>query len=210
MNDRACIYVVDNDQAVLQAIRWLIEPLGVEVRTFSGAAAFLHAYDPGDAAACLLLDVRMPEMSGLELQEALAARDISIPVIFLSGHADVPMAVRAMRNGAFDFVEKPFNRQTLVERINHAIAHDRRERARRSRRQAAQARFALLSGREREILERLVAGKPNKAIANELGISVRTVESHRAAVMEKMGVASLAELVRGASGLIAETTERHR
>lgn len=203
MNDRACVYVVDDDTAVLQAIRWLIEPLGMEVRTFSGAAAFLHAYDPGDAAACLLLDVRMPEMSGMELQEVLAAHHVFIPVIFLSGHADVPMAVRAMRNGAFDFIEKPFNRQTLVERINQALAHNRQERAKRSRRQAAQARFAQLSGREREIFERLVAGKPNKVIARELGISVRTVESHRAAVMDKMGAASLAELVRSASELLS-------
>jgi FixJ family two-component response regulator len=193
------IYVVDDDDALRDSLRWLLESAGYRVADFSSTEPFLDAFEPG-AAACLLLDVRMPGMSGIELQEQLLRRDQRIPIIFITGHGDVPMAVGAIKRGAFDFIEKPFRDDELLARIRSAIAVECRGTA---QQQAAASRLATLSRRERDVMEGAVAGKPNKIIADELGISIKTVEAHRARMMGKLGVSSIAELVRlvlGAGG----------
>jgi len=191
----ANVYIVDNDEKVRSSLQWLIEPLGVRVLTFARAQDFLDGYDPG-APGCLVLDVRMPEMSGLELQERINGEGWKIPIIFISGHADVPMSVRALKSGAFDFLEKPFNRQELIDRLQKAIALDRGQRDALATRSVLEARLALLSERERQVLERVLLGRLNKQIADELRITVRTVEVHRANVMSKMRVNSLLELAQ--------------
>lgn len=189
----AIIYVVDDEEKVRSSLQWLIEPLGVEVRTFDGAKAFLEGYEQ-TRVGCLILDVRMPDISGLQLQERMARRGWDIPIIFISGHADVPMSVRALKAGAFDFLEKPFNRQDLVDRLQKAIELDRERHRERAAQGVLEARLALLSGRERQVLERILLGRLNKQIAEELRITVRTVEAHRANLMIKMRAASLLEL----------------
>ncbi len=196
MTDRyPIVYVVDDDPAVRQSLQWLIESLGLHVRTHGSAGEFLDAYDhrrPG----CLVLDVRMPGMSGLELQEQLNADGISIPVVFITAHADVPMAVRALRRGAADFIEKPFNDQQLLDCILAVIDHSTRAHRRIAETTMLKDRLNSLSERERQIIELVVAGEPNKAIASILAVSTKTVEAHRANLMRKMGARSLAELVR--------------
>jgi RNA polymerase sigma factor (sigma-70 family) len=189
------VYVVDDDAAVRDGLKWLIESVDLQVAPCPSAQAFLDAYDrsrPG----CLVLDVRLRGMSGLDLQAELARRDISIPTIVVTGHGDVPMAVRAMKLGAIDFVEKPFNDQELLERIQKAIEADLEARRGDRERAAACALLATLSPREREVLDLLVLGKANKEVADQLGLSTRTVEGHRARLMEKLSCGSLAELVR--------------
>jgi RNA polymerase sigma factor (sigma-70 family) len=189
------VFVVDDDPAMRRSLTWLIESVGLRVSTFSTAEHFLAEYDrqrPG----CLVLDVRMPGMSGLELQDELARRDLRIPTIVLTGHAEVAMAVRAVKAGAVDFIEKPFSHQQLLDRVRQALEVDRQAREESMRRAAVLERLAHLSSREREVMERVVAGKANKEIAAELGLSPKTVEVHRAHVMEKMNAESLAELIR--------------
>ena len=189
------VYVVDDDAAVRDGLKWLIESVELQVAPCPSAQAFLEAYDrsrPG----CLVLDVRLRGMSGLDLQAELARRDISIPTIVVTGHGDVPMAVRAMKLGAIDFVEKPFNDQELLERIQKAIEGDLQARRGDRERADACALLATLSPREREVLDLLVLGKANKEVADQLGLSTRTVEGHRARLMEKLACGSLAELVR--------------
>ena len=189
------VYVVDDDAAVRDGLKWLIESVELQVSPCPSAQAFLEAYDrsrPG----CLVLDVRLRGMSGLDLQAELARRDISIPTIVVTGHGDVPMAVRAMKLGAIDFVEKPFNDQELLERIQKAIEGDLQARRGDRERAEACALLATLSPREREVLDLLVLGKANKEVADQLGLSTRTVEGHRARLMEKLACGSLAELVR--------------
>ena len=189
------VFIVDDDQAVARSLRWLIETVRLGVETFASAQAFLDEYDlskPG----CLVLDVRMPGISGLELQERLAARRINVPIIFITGHGDVQMAVRALQAGAFDFVEKPFNDQDLLDRIQKAIAFDAERRGKEAQRAQLQALFASLTPREREVLDLVVEGMSNKAIANTLGLSAKTVEVHRAKVMEKMHARSISDLVK--------------
>lgn len=189
------VFIVDDDQAVARSLRWLIETVRLGVGTFASAQAFLDDYDlskPG----CLVLDVRMPGISGLELQERLAARQINVPIIFITGHGDVQMAVRALQAGAFDFVEKPFNDQDLLDRIQKAIAFDAERRGKEAQRAQLQALFASLTPREREVLDLVVEGMSNKAIANTLGLSAKTVEVHRAKVMEKMHARSISDLVK--------------
>lgn len=189
------VYVVDDDAAVRDGLKWLIESVELQVAPCPSAQAFLEAYDrsrPG----CLVLDVRLRGMSGLDLQAELARRDISIPTIVVTGHGDVPMAVRAMKLGAIDFVEKPFNDQELLERIQKAIEGDLQARRGDRERAEACALLATLSPREREVLDLLVLGKANKEVADQLGLSTRTVEGHRARLMEKLACGSLAELVR--------------
>jgi RNA polymerase sigma factor (sigma-70 family) len=195
MSDEPLVFVVDDDDAVREGLQWLFESVGLAVRAYASAQQFLADYD-GCRRGCLVLDVRMPGMSGLELQALLAARGDALPVIILTGHADVPMAVRAMRAGAFDFIEKPFNDQLLLERIHQAIELDRRNHTARAEQEALRARLALLSAREQEVLELLLAGRSNREMAEELQISSKTVEVHRARVMEKMQAPSLAELVQ--------------
>jgi two-component system, LuxR family, response regulator FixJ len=189
------VFIVDDDQAVARSLRWLIETVRLGVETFASAQAFLDDYDlskPG----CLVLDVRMPGISGLELQERLAARRINVPIIFITGHGDVQMAVRALQAGAFDFVEKPFNDQDLLDRIQKALAFDAERRGKEAQRAQLQALFASLTPREREVLALVVEGMSNKAIANTLGLSAKTVEVHRAKVMEKMHARSISDLVK--------------
>jgi FixJ family two-component response regulator len=167
----------------------------MEVETHHSAAAFLEKWDP-EVPGCVVLDVRMAGMSGLELQDHLIARGATIPIVFITAHADVALAVRAMRNGAFDFIEKPFTDQNILDRINRALDHDHAERAAGDRRGAIQARINSLTPREREVMELVLRGKANKMIAFELGISERTVEIHRARMMRKMEAPSLANLVQ--------------
>ena len=192
----ATVFIVDDDQAVARSLRWLIETVRLKVETFASAQAFLDGYDAAKPG-CLVLDVRMPGMSGLELQERLAARRIhQVPIIFITGHGDVQMAVRAVQAGAFDFVEKPFNDQDLLDRIQRAIVFDAEQRAREGQRAQLRALFASLTPREREVLDLVVEGLSNKAVANSLGLSAKTVEVHRAKVMEKMHARSLSDLVK--------------
>ncbi len=195
MNAAPTVFVIDDDQAVRDAISLLLRADGLAVATFASAAAFLESaavQQPG----CLVLDVRMPGMSGLDLQKQLRARGCRIPILFMTGHGDVPMAIRAMKAGAFDFMEKPFQGETLLERVREALALDTRQRARQARRAEAAARLALLSPREWEVLDRVAAGQYNKVIAAELGISLSTVEIHRKRVMEKLQAESLSDLIR--------------
>lgn len=189
------VYVVDDDPAMRSSLRWLIESVGLTVRTCSSAQEFLRTYEPTDPG-CLVLDVRMPGMSGLDLQGELAARKIKIPILIITGYAEVPLAVRAMKAGAFDFIEKPFSDQTLLDRIRAAVAYDEVARRRQAARAEVDARLRLLTARERDVLTRVVTGKSNKVIAAELQLSTKTVEVHRAHVMEKLKADSLADLIR--------------
>ena len=189
------VFIVDDDQAVARSLRWLIESVQLKVETFASAQAFLDGYattKPGG----LVLDVRMPGMSGIELQERLTVQRIRVPIIFITGHGDVQMAVRAVQAGAFDFIEKPFNDQDLLDRIQRAISFDSEQRARDSLRARLSALLASLTPREREVLNLVVEGMSNKAVANTLGLSAKTVEVHRAKVMEKMHARSVADLVK--------------
>lgn len=195
------IYIVDDEEPVRKALRLLVKAEGLESRGFASAQEFLAAMDeigPG----CVLVDVCMPGMSGLELQETLNARELRIPVIVITGHADVPTAVRAMKGGACDFVEKPFDGEELLRRIHECLNNDRRQRHRTELRQQARDRIARLTPRERQVMDGLVQGKRNKTIADELFISFRTVELHRASIMEKLEAQSLSDIVRTA--LIAD------
>ncbi|MCU7942362.1 MAG: response regulator transcription factor [Candidatus Thiodiazotropha sp. (ex Cardiolucina cf. quadrata)] len=189
------VFVVDDDQAMRNSLKWLIESVSMQVETFDSADAFIKSYYPG-RSGCLLLDVRMPGMSGLELQEYLRANQIAIPVIIITGHGDVPMAVRAMKSGAVDFIEKPFNDELLLESIRYALALDVKQRDMQKQRAEIATRLARLTPREHEVMVMVTNGKANKEIASGLGVSAKTVEAHRARVMEKMQANSLAELVR--------------
>ena len=189
------VFVVDDDEAMRSSLKWLIESVGLQVECHASAEGFINSYYPG-RSGCLLLDVRMPGMSGLELQEHFLEHQMKIPIIIITGHGDVPMAVRAVKAGAVDFIEKPFNDQLLLDAVHRAIEQDAEHRGRASRLADIQARVQRLTPREREILEWVVAGKRNKVIAIDLGISQSTVEAHRAKVMEKMEAASLSDLMR--------------
>jgi two-component system response regulator FixJ len=195
MNANPTVFVVDDDQAMRNSLKWLIETVGMNVEAYASADEFIRNYYPG-RAGCLLLDVRMPGMSGLELQEHFLEQQIKIPIIIITGHGDVPMAVRAMKAGAVDFIEKPFNDELLLDSIRNALALDVEQRAAQSERAEVAARLAQLTPREHEVMEMVTAGKANKEIALALGVSAKTVEAHRARVMEKMQANSLAALVR--------------
>lgn len=186
-------YVVDDDESIRTLWRWLMESNGIAVQTFATAAGFIDAYrhEPG----CLVLDLRLPGMSGLELQEYLNQNGVEIPIVFVTGHGDIPTAVRALKGGAVDYIQKPFGYRSVVSVIRKAFERDAEIRALRTRRLVVAERLATLTEREREVMERVVQGKPNKVIASELDVSIKTVEAHRAKVMEKMAVPSLAELV---------------
>ena len=189
------VFVVDDDESVRSSLRFLLRSVSLESRAFASASEFLEDYDPAQPG-CLVLDVRMPGMSGLELQQQLNLRGAVIPVIFITGHGDIPMAVEAMQHGATDFLQKPFRDQDLIDRIQSALAKDAKARAALDQRESIRARLDSLTPREREVLALMAQGKPNKVMAHELGVSQRTVEIHRAHVMEKSGAASLAQLVR--------------
>jgi RNA polymerase sigma factor (sigma-70 family) len=189
------VFVVDDDQDVRNALRWLLESVGQRVETFPSAERFLAHYTP-TRSGCIVLDVRMPGIGGLGLLERLRDQRMEIPVIMLTGHADVPMAVRAMKLGALDFFEKPFADQELLDRIQAALRQDAQRRRQMSERADIAERLTQLTPREREVLDQVLTGTANKAISVNLGISERTVESHRKRIMEKMQARSLAELVR--------------
>ena len=189
------VMVVDDDTGVRNAMRLLLKSVGLESALYASAQEFLAAYQPAQPG-CLVLDIRMPGMSGLELQEQLNLRGAVIPVIFMTGHGDIPMAVEAMQHGAFDFLQKPFRDQDLLDRVQRALARDTENRARLRHTDRIRERLASLSPREHEVLELVTQGKANKMVASDLGVSQRTVEIHRAHVMQKMEATSLAELVR--------------
>jgi two-component system response regulator FixJ len=195
MPSEPTVFVVDDDPAVRDSLHWLLQSVGLAVETYATGEQFLQAYDPA-RPGCLVLDVRMPGMSGLRLQEELAARHILLPVIILTGYAEVQTAVRALKTGAFDFIEKPYSDEVLLDHIHRALDADRQAREAATLRAEIGARFASLTPREREVMQLVTAGKANKVIASELGLSPKTIEVHRAAVMDKMGADSVAELVR--------------
>jgi FixJ family two-component response regulator len=195
MSQTPTIFVIEDDAEVREAIQMFLEARDYPVATFPSGIAYLEQFDP-DAPGCLLLDVRMPGMSGLDLQEQLAAQPQHPPVIIITGHGDIPMAVRALNAGAFDFVQKPFNDKKLLEIIAKALDLDASNRAKLAHLRDIENRLGQLTQREREILDQVVAGKRNKVIAFDMQISQSTVESHRAHMMEKMGVNNLAELMR--------------
>ena len=189
------IYVVDDDEAVRVSLRWLFESIGHKVETFSNGREFLASADP-DKPGCLLLDIRMPLMGGFELQGTLRAAGFRLPIIFLSAHGDIPMTVRAMKSGAYDFLEKPYNDQDLIDKVADALKVGLLEHHRAQANSKTQDLLKQLSAREREVFDLLIQGKASKAIAAELNISYKTVEVHRAHIREKLGATSLAELVR--------------
>ncbi len=189
------VFVVDDDDAVRSSLRLLFRSMGLATSCFGSAADFLRSYDAGQPG-CLVLDVRMPGMSGMELQHELSVRGAMIPVIFITGHGDIPMAVEAMQHGAFDFLQKPFRDQDLLDRVQRALERDAENRQSLRAVDGIRERLDSLTPREREVLQLIVAGKANKVVAGALSVSQRTVEIHRARVMEKMQARSLAQLVR--------------
>lgn len=195
MNETPCVCVVEDDAVVRQSLAMLIETLGVEVKSFGTGREFLDHCDP-QCCGCVVLDVRMPGLSGLEVQARMAERGLEFPVIFITDHGDVPMAVEAMRGGAVDFLQKPFDNQALISRVQLALERSRERRAEMRIRAEQEARLAGLSRRERQVLALLLDGRMNKRIASDLNISAKTVEDHRASIMKKTGARSLAELVQ--------------
>jgi FixJ family two-component response regulator len=195
MSEAGTVFVIDNDESLRESLRWMLEGSGFQCRSFDRAEAFLAAYRP-DHAGCLLLDVRLPGMSGVVLQEELHGRGLRLPVIVMTGYADVATAVTMLKRGAFDFFEKPFSDQALIERVRQALDFDESRRRSHQQRDALHRRLACLTAREREVFDQVVHGKANKVVAIEFGISEKTVEVHRARVMQKLGAGSLAELVR--------------
>ncbi|MFP6559542.1 oxygen response regulator transcription factor FixJ [Paraburkholderia sp. B3] len=192
------VFVVDDDEAVRDSLRWLLEANGYRVQCFNSAEEFLEAYQPAQAGqiACLILDVRMSGMSGLELQERLIADNTALPIIFVTGHGDVPMAVSTMKKGAMDFIEKPFDEAELRKLVERMLDKARSESTNVQQQRAAAERLGKLTAREHQVLERIIAGRLNKQIADDLGISIKTVEAHRANIMEKLNVNTVADLLR--------------
>lgn len=195
MTRPATVHVVDDDDAVRSSLRLLLKSVGLPTVAYASAQEFLATWD-GEQPGCLVLDVRMPGMSGIELQTELNQRGAIIPVIFISGHGDIPMAVEAIQHGAFDFLQKPFGDQELIDRVQRALTSDAEHRQLLQQRATLRQRFDSLTPREQEVLQLVTQGKANKVMAGDLGVSQRTVEIHRARVMEKMGAQSLAQLVR--------------
>jgi len=189
------VFVIDDDDGMRRALTLLLDTVGYTTRAFAGPQDFLAQFKT-DAAGCLVLDIRMPGMSGLELQEHLNRSGSMLPVIFITGHGDVPMAVQAMKEGAFEFIQKPFREQDLLDSINHALQRDAENRTLSARRAEVVRRVGTLTPRENQVMDMVVDGAANKAIAIDLDLSERTVEIHRAKVMEKMGARSVAHLVK--------------
>ncbi len=189
------VFIVDDDAAVRHCLSVICDLNGLRCETFADAAAFIQAYR-SDRPGCLVVDVRMPGMGGIELQQWMAQQEVALPVIIITGHGDVPIAVTAFRGGAWDFLEKPFDDEYFLKRVNEAIERDREARLQRNEQDSAITRFRRLSPRERAVMQLMVQGLANKLIAAELNIGIRTVESHRANVLKKMAVTSLSELTR--------------
>lgn len=200
MNSAGRVFLVDDDEALRRATTRLLDAHGLEVHGFANAEQFLERYLP-EQAGCLLLDLRLPGQSGLELQRELAARGAELPIVFLTGHADVSTSVHAMKGGAIDFLEKPVREEDLIAALTRALERDRTRRRERSEVARVEQRFALLTAREREVFAHIVAGHLNKQAAFALGIAERTVKLHRSRVLEKMGATSVADLVRMAEQL---------
>ncbi len=194
-DNQPTVYVVDDDQSIRHAMGQLMQSVGLRYEIFSSADEFLARHS-NERAGCLVLDIRMPGLGGLELQERLNASGSTLPIIFITGHGDVPMAVEAMQKGAVDFIQKPFRDQELLDRIGDAMKADRELRSAKAEKASVQQRVDTLTKREKEVFDLVVTGKQNKIIAYELGVSQRTVEIHRARVMDKMQAKSLADLVR--------------
>lgn len=191
----ACTHIVDDDEAIRDALEWLFKTRGVSCRTWPSGEHFLDAWQP-DWRGCIVLDIRMQGMSGLECFDTLLARGCQLPVIFITGHGDVPMAVSALKKGAFHFIEKPFNDHDLVDLVEKALAADRDRQRVAASRETIEARLATLTQREREVMELILEGKYNKVIADDLSISMRTVEAHRSRIFDKMDVRSAVELAQ--------------
>lgn len=196
MTDDPTVYVVDDIDSNRVLLQNLIESVDIAVETYVSARAFLEAFEGDERTACLLLDIRMPDMSGLELQKELNARGVTIPIIFVTAHGDVPVTIQAMKEGAFDFVQKPFNNQAVLDQVFKALEESERRKKSAKNKTEVLARMEVLTPRERDVMEHVVQGEPNKRIAYNLDISERTVEIHRSRMMEKMQAASLADLVR--------------
>jgi len=209
VNTDAVVFVVDDDQSVRDALSNLIRSVGLQAHTFDSGRDFL-SYQRPDAAACLVLDVRLPGLSGLDLQRELAAAGEQIPIIFITGHGDIPMTVRAMKAGAAEFLPKPFREQDLLDAIQQALAKDWQAREQRAELSAIRDRYETLTGREREVMAQVVRGLLNKQIAAELGISEKTVKFHRGRVMDKTQAGSVAELVRQAEKIDVRLTRPGR
>ncbi len=195
MNDHQTVFIVDDDEGVRDGLSLLLATVGVSCELYESAQEFLDAYD-GEKRGCLVLDIRMPRMTGLDLQKKLQEMGSVLPVIFITGHGDIPMAVEAMRRGALDFIRKPFREHDLLERINEALNIDEDAHRKAVDRQEIEERLSTLSQREKEVFDRVADGQMNKVIAADLGISERTVEVHRGQVMKKLDVRTLAQLVR--------------
>lgn len=195
MSPEQVVFVVDDDAAVRDSLRWLMDSVGLRVVPFDSGEAFLDAVTP-DREGCVLLDLRMPGLSGLEVHAQLRERGVELPVIVVSGHGDVPMAVRALKSGVVDFIEKPFKDQELLDCVQQALRRDAKQRLQRMRRDELMTRYLALTPRELDVLRLVVDGQANKVIGTTLGISQKTVETHRARVMEKMAAGSVSELVR--------------
>ena len=198
---RGTVYVVDDDEAVRDSVQWLLEGQDYRVRCFESAEAFLARYDAREVA-CLIVDIRMDGMSGLELQERLIDRDSPLPMAFITGHGDVPLAVDTMKKGAMDFIQKPFKEDQLVTLVERMLEQARASFAEHQQAASRDALLAKLTGREAQVLERIVAGRLNKQIADDLGISIKTVEAHRANIMEKLGANTVADLLKIALGQV--------
>ncbi|NQV56732.1 MAG: response regulator transcription factor [Rhodospirillales bacterium] len=195
LNADPFVYIVDDDPAVRDSLQWLVESVGMRVQTFATGTDFLEG-NLNDKSGCVILDIRMPGMSGTEVFEEMKVENSGIPVIFLTGHGDVHLAVRAMKSGAFDFIEKPFNDQNLLDLIQQAMRRDEDNRGDQKKIDEIRERIQNLSTREREVMENVVGGNSNRIIAEKLELSEKTIEFHRAKLMEKMMAASLADLIR--------------
>lgn len=193
--DNQVVFIVDDDKAVRDSLRLLMKSMGLDAETFVSGGEFLEQYQP-KTSGCLVLDIRMPGISGLELQEQLVAKGIDLPIIFITGHGDVPMAVQAMKQGATDFIQKPFRDQELLDRVNDALQQDLSGRQHSVEKNEIMRRVDTLTPRELEIMEMIVDGRASKVIAIDLGVSQRTVETHRARIMDKMDARSLAHLIQ--------------
>ena len=196
---RGTVYVVDDDEAVRDSVQWLLEGQDFRVRSFESSEVFLARYDPREVA-CLIVDIRMDGMSGLELQDRLIERKSPLPIAFITGHGDVPLAVDTMKKGALDFIQKPFNEQQLVPLVERMLEQARANFAEHQQAASRDALLSKLTGREAQVLERIVAGRLNKQIADDLGISIKTVEAHRANIMEKLNANTVADLLKVALG----------
>ncbi len=206
LRKNATVYVVDDDEAVRDSLQWLLEANGYHVRTFESAEVFLAAYDPHELA-CVVVDIRMGGMSGLQLQDVLLQQQVPLPIVFITGHGDVPMAVVTMKKGAMDFIQKPFNENELLALIERMFVQARASFARCASDLQRRELMARLTGREVQVLDRILAGRLNKQIANDLAVSIKTVEAHRAKIMKKFKAATIADLLKTVLTASHETSD---